>query len=678
MGLGFGWRHRFGAKAAALAADEFDGQDSAQDCDEGARPLLAWRNLVQRALIAFGLAALFAHLLMQRLSDLDFSTVFAAFGAVSAASWAGALVLTGAAFWAVGQYDVILHRHFATGVAPRIARRAGISAIAVSQTLGLGVITGAVLRWRMLHGHGAGNGLMLASRITVAVALSFLLGWAVVTALVILALGPPDYAPYAAAVLAVAVLGTLCCIAAPRISFGKMRLHWPNMFTLAGLLALCAVDTLAAAAALFVLLPAEVMLPFAALLPAFLLAYGAGILSGTPGGVGAFELTLLALLQSPSEAPILAAVLAWRLIYFVLPALVGAGLAICAQPAGAQVLDIQTYDKVDDLPAARAGVDLMAVAETGIGAQHPSGSFIAKGTAAWLAAPLGHVMVGLFDPIAQRGSGRDQSGAEFALLAGAARARGLLPVGYKLSSQPAARARAARWRVWRIAREAVLSPSDFDLSCPARAALRRKLRRAEGAGISAAYCPPNALPRAELDDIAQDWARTHGGERGFSMGRYAQGYIAAQRVYVARGGGGDVVAFITFHQRGGEWTLDIMRHRANLPDGAIHALVLAALRDARLLGVARLSLAAVPQTAFAPKGAGAPALTFLARRWLGRWVHLDAGHGLRQFKDSFAPKWEPRYLCAPSRFALLLGALSIARAVLRPYPLLPTGRRPRS
>jgi phosphatidylglycerol lysyltransferase len=159
----------------------------------------------------------------------------------------------------------------------------------------------------------------LASRITVAVALSFLAGWAVVTAVAVIVFDTGGYAGFAWAVLGGAGLVIALWLYGPPAPF-----RWPNLRTISALTLLCALDTLAAAGALFVLLPVDLGLSLSVLLPAFLLAYGAGLLSGTPGGIGAFELSLLALLPHIPEAPLLAAVLCWRLAYFVLPALLGA------------------------------------------------------------------------------------------------------------------------------------------------------------------------------------------------------------------------------------------------------------------------------------------------------------------------------------------------------------------
>ena len=197
----------------------------------------------------------------------------------------------------------------------------------------------------------------------------------------------------------------------------------------------------------------------------------------------------------------------------------------------------------------------------------------------------------------------------------------------------------------------MLDPARFDLSGPAHATLRRKLRKAEQAGITVTRGHDPQCP--QLAAINAAWSQAHGGERGFSMGCFTPDHIARQVIFVAWRAGRPV-AFATFHAAPQEWALDLMRHGATLPDGTMHALVTAALAEARRLGIPRLSLAAVPDLP-------AP----LAR------LAGPASHGLRRFKQGFAPKWEPRYLAAPNLATLALAAAEIAAAIRRPAPPAP-------
>lgn len=595
--------------------------------------VLAWPKLLARALLSLGLCGAFLWLLLQRLAHLDLAEMRTAFGSVSATHWLAAVVLTGVSFWAVGRYDAVLHRHFATGLPESITRRAGICAIAVSQTLGLGVITGAILRWRMLPGQS----LWLATRLTAAVALSFLAGWAVVTASVLLALPEAPFKLQAVAALALAGMLAALAIVAPRVPF-----RWPNAFTLSRLLGLAALDTLAAAAAFYMLCPEPLALPFAAVLPAFLLAFGAGLASGTPGGVGPFEITLLALLPDEPQAALLAAVLAWRGCYYALPALLGAALAIKG-PGVTSSAKAPAPALLAQAPRAEAGLWHQG--------QH---DLIGAGSATLLAARTPHLLVALFDPVT--GSANDSLPA----LHQAARAESRLPVLYKCSARTAVCARRHGLLPLLIAQEAWLDPRSFRLCTSSRAGLRRKLRRAEAAGVRiSGPASPQSAPWPALDDIATSWARAHGGERGFSMGRYARSYLAQQHLYIAWQD--DLpIAFVSFHHSAQEWTLDLMRHGTNLPDGTMQLLIQTAITDAARQGLPRLSLAAVPSLAAHPSRA-----LRLIR------TALDDCAGLARFKSSFAPQWQPLYLLAPNRATLALAAAEIGRAVLLPQALRP-------
>jgi phosphatidylglycerol lysyltransferase len=594
-----------------------------------------------RAALSLTACALFVWLLADRWAQIDHGQLRAAFGQLTALQWGGALGLTAVSFWAVGHYDAVVHRHFATGLPDAMTRRAGICAIAVSQTLGLGLISGALIRWRMLPGVS----LWQASRLTGAVALSFLAGWAVVTSLVLLVLPGAPFKGGAFAALCLAFAGIGVSLAAPQLH--RIRFRWPNGQTLARLIGLCAVDTLFAAGALFVLFPTGLDLTFTALLPAFLLALGAGLALGTPGGMGAFEISLLALLPTVEVAPLLAAVLAWRVVYFVLPASAAALLAI-ARP------------KTMAVPATTLlARPQRSIAEHGLTRQGTLG-LEPLGQSDWLCGRSGHCLITLLDP----SPARSPQTLDLALdsLVHLARAEGRLPACYKASARLAARARKRGLACRRVGWQATLCPQTYRLATSARAGLRRKLRRAEAAGISAERAHPPRAPWAALDQIAASWARAHGGERGFSMGRYDRRYLEGQNLYIAWQNDRPI-AFASFHTCAGEWTLDLMRQTAAAPDGTMHLLIQCAIDDAARAGISRLSLAAVPEAAM---GARADRIS----RVITALAPQIASPGLFRFKQCFAPRWQPLFVIAPHTAGMALAGLSLWRAICRPRRIM--------
>ena len=572
-----------------------------------------------RILVTAGIALLFLGLLVQRLQAVDPQLVLSALVGIGTAPLALALGATAISFWAVAGYDQAWHRHLRTGVAPARARRAGFAAIAIAQTVGMGVVSGALVRWRMLPELG----LVTATRLSLLVALSFLLAWAMVTSATLWALAA---APHAT----LAPWGLGCLVGAIAAGLVAGRSWMPNLFTTARLTLLAAVDCLAAGLALWVLMPGD--LGLADFLPAFLIALGAGLVSGSPAGLGAFEIVLLALLPGEPQAGVLAAVVAWRVIAYGLPALAGAGVALAgpARPAHAAGRTIPAPD----------------IAEAGLVAQgdlfrHPDG-FVAGRTA--------HGLVAL-SAVADLGRHRAAAGAE-----------GRWPVLYKLDPRRAALARRAGLRVLTVAREAWLDPTTFRLDLPTRSGLRRKLRRADAAGVTAAV--EVAPDWAALAQVNRAWVVARGREHGFAMGRFEPGYLATQRVIVARLGE-RVVGFASFHAarigREAVWTLDLLRPDPASPEGTAQRMILAALAAAREAGVKHLSLAAVPI------GARAEEQGPVAR--LGRSLAGEAMRGLDQFKSGFAPRWQRLYIAAPSYPALILVGIEIWRRVCRPQAL---------
>jgi phosphatidylglycerol lysyltransferase len=572
----------------------------------------------------------FCGLLSYRLRDLDPAKVAQAMAQVPPQSWLLSLVATAISFWALGQYDVAAHRHLGTQVPAGQARVAGLCGIALSQILGLGVVTGALVRWRLMPSLG----LWQAGRVTLVVSLLFLAGWAVVTAVAVLATGGPM--PGAALV----VLCAAAVAVALALSQKAVGAGWPNLYTQTRVLALAALDCGAAAAAFWLLCPGE--MATAPFLAAFLLALGAGLVSGTPGGIGAFELTLMALLPNQPEAPLLAAILAWRAIYYLLPALL-ALLLVLRGPIATRRPDVLA--PVPDTPA---------FPEAGLMRQGRFQPLIA-GDTLFAAARTPHALIALREPLA----GGAQPAHLRALMARAER-ESRAGIVYKATPRMALQARRLGMAVLPLSRDAWLSPPTFALDHPSRAGLRRKLRKAAQAGVLA-RCGTFDLP--ELARLNADWVAARGGEQGFSLGRFDPVYLTGQRIYVARIGP-RAVGFASFHATPAGWALDLMRPHPTAPEGTAQALIAAAIDDAARAGVSRLSLAAVPESAFGPNTLAARITRLLPGG-------QATARGLWQFKTAFAPRWERLYLIAPSWPAMALAGVEIRHAITHPGRLAP-------
>lgn len=583
------------------------------------------RGRLAKPLLTLAMGAALVWLLASKLDHIDPRAVRDLIHTLAPQQWALALAAVCLSFLAVGGQERVLHRHLGTGVAGGQAFAAGMAAGAVSQAAGFGPVTGALIRWRLLPELS----LWQTGRISAAMTVGFLSALAVLASAVLVTLHATPYEPLGWAVLAIATLVALLSTLRPR--WLPRREAWPNALTLSTFLFWAAVDLVALSLALWALFPAPHAPAFATLLPVVLLALAAGLASGAPAGVGAFEMVLIAFLTETAEAPLMAAVVAWRACFYALPALIGMGWAALA-PRRAQCT----------APAPHPA-HLSPHAEAAL--MHQGALHLTRtGRQTCLTGTTPHLRVAFFEPFPGR-----PDPAALTALARLARAENRLPALYKCDARLAATARKAGWRSLRIAAEAVLDPARFDLSGPAHATLRRKLRKAEQAGITVTRGHDPQCP--QLAAINAAWSQAHGGERGFSMGRFTPDHIARQVIFVAWRAG-QPVAFVTFHAAPQEWVLDLMRHASPLPDGTMQTLVAAAVAEAARRRVPRLSLAAVPD---------------LQGR-LARLVPPDSA-GLRRFKQGFAPRWEPRFLCAPNLATLALAGAELTAAIRRPPPL---------
>ena len=545
---------------------------------------------------------------------------------------------TGVSFWALGRYDSVAHRHLQTGLDGAQARRAGMAAIAFSQMVGFGLFTGAYARWRLVPGLTA----MQAAQMTGLVGVTFMAALAVIcgTAMMLF----PVFAwfrPTGALIVALSLAASVFTFLAPRLRIGPLSLRWPSLKAMGALTFWALIDVAAAGTALWILLPDTLDIAWSSLLVVYAIALGAAILSSAPGGTGPLELMVFTLLPAQDNASLLAALLAFRLVYYALPA--ACAYAVMMMP-----------DRFISTRAPVSDPDLL-------GAQHSTASTLPhhrlRAESGVIRQNGGHIQafgfnqlalldspqasVALFDPMT------GQFKETLAPLQHYARARNASACYYKCSARNAMAARQAGWAVLRIAAEAVVSPMRFTEAGSSHRQLRRKLRHAEKAGITVHPAPPS-LPLAQMEALDKAWQDRHGGARGTTMGRFEANYLTTQRVFLAWQGD-RIIGFISLHTAKEEWCLDLIRICPDAPDGTGHTLLRAAIAAARDEDIPRLSLAAVPDHRFAAR--------------------LDPG--LRRFKACFAPQWQPRYMACPNWGDMAVSALELYRLIQRPGPVQP-------
>lgn len=269
-------------------------------------------------------------------SSINLAQLHAALVAVSP-QW-----IIGAVLAAVGSYIMLLGyewsatRYAGVRVPSRALVMAGTCASAVGNAIGLSMLSGGAVRYRLYFPHGIEPADVARMSAFVSLALGCALPpLAAVAALIhvnaaalALHLSQEWVIGIAVAVLVgylllVLLLATRRSTHQPTPFTRQFHLwHWrfrlPNM-VLSGLqLLITLLDVICASAVLYLLIPGDI--PFTTFMMVYLLALATGVLSHIPGGFGVFEMIILSAFKGQvGEAPLLAAILLYRGIYVLLP-----------------------------------------------------------------------------------------------------------------------------------------------------------------------------------------------------------------------------------------------------------------------------------------------------------------------------------------------------------------------
>jgi uncharacterized membrane protein YbhN (UPF0104 family) len=263
------------------------------------------------------------------LRDIDVGKVIAAFTAqpIRNIVIAGVFVVLG--YITLTFYDVFaLHIIGRRSVPFHVAALASFTSYTIGHSLGAATLTGAVVRLRVYSAWGL-NVLDIA-KIAFVTGMTFWLGNAVVLG------GAITYAPEAASVVdrlptwinrvigLSALLGIACYLIwlAPRprtVGYANWKLVLPSMRLTLVQIGIGAMDLCLVTAAMYAVLPQNPAVDFAPVLVIFVTATLLGTVSHVPGSLGVIEAALLIGLPQFPKEELLAALLTFRVAYFVIP-----------------------------------------------------------------------------------------------------------------------------------------------------------------------------------------------------------------------------------------------------------------------------------------------------------------------------------------------------------------------
>jgi uncharacterized membrane protein YbhN (UPF0104 family) len=301
--------------------------ESARAFGEHLKRILPFAGLALTALAAWVLWRNFQHvdlaLVLQQLRDYPLPRVLLAVGCVAMAFILG------------GLYEAIVLRKI--GHPLGLARPLLVVAIAnpIGHCIGFPALSAGALRYRLYAPLGLSS--LRVGAVIALSALPYLLG---IGLLLDLALtfdaqqaAPALHLP-AAVLMALGIVGLgkdagyllFTALRRKKLRLGRLSFHVPSIgFTFIQLM-FGLIDITCVAAVLYLFMPPELGLGFAGFIVVYLIAIVAGQVSNVPAGLGVLEAALLLMLPQIPKEKLLAAVVAYRLVFELLPLLTAVGL----------------------------------------------------------------------------------------------------------------------------------------------------------------------------------------------------------------------------------------------------------------------------------------------------------------------------------------------------------------
>lgn len=262
------------------------------------------------------LNALSPEAIVRQIRSVSWMTLFAAF------------TCTAGSYTVLTLYDILALRYLNREIPILSAAVTAFMAFAVGHNVGLGALSGGTVRYRMYSLLGLSSSDI--ARVIVFVAMTFFLGGSLLLGVAI-SLMPAEKSAIIhlpspvlhitggiLVMLPLVYVATTLFLRRP-FELGNWQVRPPRLSISLGQLAVSMADLVLACATLYVLLAPHLEMGPVSFLGVYLLAVGAGIISSLPGGLGVFEAVLFAALPQVDRGILLATILLYRLLYYVVP-----------------------------------------------------------------------------------------------------------------------------------------------------------------------------------------------------------------------------------------------------------------------------------------------------------------------------------------------------------------------
>lgn len=289
---------------------------------------------------ALGLSVM---LLTRELRGISLEDLGESFAAVSLGQWLLAILATFGAYGALSAYDHLALTHLGRKVGILFITACSMTTYAISHNLGAAAVTGAIVRYRAYSSKGL-SGPEVGVLVTFC-SVTFFLGTILLTGLVLvfdrdLDARFVDLLPVQVsgllgwgmlALVALYLLGSAMKLRP--LMIGKFQVSYPRVSVALRQIAIAPTELIFAAAIIYFAMPDEGNPGFGVVLGVFLASFTLALLSHAPGGLGVLELVFVTALPEMRPEDVLAALLVFRILYFIIPFVIALGLIVAFERA---------------------------------------------------------------------------------------------------------------------------------------------------------------------------------------------------------------------------------------------------------------------------------------------------------------------------------------------------------
>jgi len=213
----------------------------------------------------------------------------------------------------------------------------------------------------------------------------------------------------------------------------------------------------------------------------------------------------------------------------------------------------------------------------------------------------------------------------------------------------------------KIGEDAVVDLVTFTMKGHDKSSMRNTLNRLKREGFSFEILDReqtrNLMPELKaISDVWLDDKKVR--EKGFSLGYFQEDYLSRFRTAVVRDAQGKILAFSNIWESPGEGqvSVDLMRYLKDSPPGLMDYLFIQMILKAQEEGFKTFDLGMAPFAGL-PDRELAPVWNRLGSALFRHGEDFYNFQGLRQYKNKFSPRWEPRFIA-------LQGGLTVPRTLV--------------